>query len=873
MLQQEWLGQTVRIRFLITSVCFVMGVGDVVFDVLPGNGAIMIGSAFLVMLVNGAVKRADSRRALGVWTFWLMQSLDTAIMGLLTFTLGTTGYLAIPFFMFAAAAYGLGMPRASRVQLAVGCSTYLIARFLGLAGHAENFAPGLVLIETACLAVLGWLAIQGPIRYTYRVRGVRRALGALERGDFNVRLPARAMDDIGFLALSFNATAEALGNAVTALETEISERRRAEEALRQGERKLLDAERAATKIAERMEAVAQEAAHVIAADSPAALARMLGAACARVLPMDEFTFSLYDEERRTLTLVTESGVTDTVAMPIDRSLDEDVVRTRHSILSSTGRVPRSVWDGGNERGTMWEIRTPVVSGDRVLAVMVARRAQHVGYGTLDIEVFEALGVLAGSALRNIRLMNELRGSQEALSHQAYHDALTGLPNRRRFRERVAKALQGGAPDRVVVLAVDLDGFKTVNDTLGHAAGDKLLVEVADRLLNSTRGCDMVARLGGDEFAVLLENVWDEHDAVVVAERVIRTIRTPFALGDRLTVIGTSVGMARGSIRDGDAQIATSRSGGANDTMPRDPIDALMRDADLAMYRAKTLGKGRWARFEPSMHEAAAARRALEADLRLAIANGKLELHFQPIISLESDEVVGVEALARWNHPERGMIPPNDFIPIAEESGLILPMGRWVLREACRQGAIWQRERRQHAAKSPLLVTVNVSSRQLQDPRFEHDVREALAACELERGTLVLELTESAVIDPSEATRERLAALKSLGALLAIDDFGTGYSALSYLHDFPIDVLKIDRAFIDGLARGGAQGALARTILALGEALSLRTIAEGVERLEQRDSLQGMGCEMGQGYLFARPLPAAAVDALIVSGRPSEVEAL
>ncbi|MEO7963125.1 MAG: EAL domain-containing protein [Gemmatimonadaceae bacterium] len=875
LLQHEWLGQTIRIRLILAAVCFAIGAADVVFDIVPGDGFVVMANSLLVILVNEVVRRTRSERR-GAWTFWLLQTLDTLMIGVLTASLGPQGYLTLPFFMFVAVAYGLGLPRASRVQLAVGCAVYLIARVTGMSAYAERLAPGLVLTETLCLAILGYLAIKGPIRYTYRVRGVRRALGALERGDFGVRLPARAMDDIGFLALSFNATAEALGNAVTALEAEVSERTRAEEALRAGEQKLLEAERAATRIAERMEAVAQEASNVIAADSPAALGRVLNAACARVLPMDEFTFSLFDEALRTLTRVTETGVSDEPAMPIEGSLDEDVVRTQHSILSSTGRVPRSVWDGGKERGTMWEIRTPVMSGDEVLAVMVVRRAQHVGYGTLDIEVFEALGVLAGSALRNIRLMSELRGSQEALSHQAYHDALTGLPNRRRFRERLSRALETDSPDRVVVLAVDLDGFKTVNDTLGHAAGDKLLREVAARLLNATRGCDMVARLGGDEFAVLLQNVWDEQHAIVVAERIIRAIRSPFALGDRLTVVGTSVGIARGAVRDSEAgtgDLAKDATSTGSDIVPRDPIDAVMRDADLAMYRAKTLGKGRWARFEPSMHEAAAIRRAIEADLRLAIANSCLELHYQPIVSLDSDDVLGVEALARWNHSERGSIPPSEFIPIAEESGLILPLGRWVLKEACRQGAKWQAERRAHGTETPLLVAVNVSSRQLQDPRFVQDVRDALATSELARGTLMLELTESAVIDPSPLIRERLAALKGVGVLLAIDDFGTGYSALSYLHDFPIDVLKIDRAFIDGLTRGGAQGALARTILALGEALSLRTIAEGVERIEQRESLQGMGCEMGQGYFFARPLPASSLDALVVNGRSASVNAL
>ena len=869
MLQHEWLGQTIRIRFIVVAVCFVIGAADMLFDVVPGNGRVLVSNAALVALVNAAVWRSRQRGTPGAWLFWCMQLLDTLMIGMLTATLGPQGYLGIPFFMFAAAAYGLGLPRAARTQLLIGCLVYPVARVIGMHAYVGGYSTGLILTETLCLSVLGWLAIKGPIRYTYRVRSARRALAALERGDFSARLPARAMDDVGFLAISFNATAEALGNAVKALETEVTERTRAEAALRAGEQRLLRAERHATQLAERMEAVAQEAAHVIAADSPAALGRVLGAACVRVLPMDGFSFALHDAATSTLTEVTESGVSDANRVPVDGSLDEDVVRKRRSIVSSSGRVPRNSEDGGDGAAAMWEVRTPVMSGDDVLAVMAVRKAQHEGYGTLDIEVFEALGVLAGSALRNIRLMSELRGSQEALSHQAYHDALTGLPNRLRFRERLARALAMGAPERVVVLAVDLDGFKTVNDTLGHGAGDRLLVEVSARLLNATRGCDMVARLGGDEFAVLLQNVRDEQDAIVVAERIIRAVRSPFALGDRLTVVGTSVGLARGAARivprEGDPAAVSRQTPAGVEGSPREPIDALMRDADLAMYRAKTLGKGRWARFEPSMHEAAAALRALEADLRLAVANGGLSLHYQPIIALGSEEVVGVEALVRWTHPERGAVAPLDFIPIAEASGLIHPLGRWVLREACRQGALWQAARRDRGVSTPLLVSVNVSSRQLQDARFEQEVRSALRATGLEPGTLMLELTESAVIDPTDVTRVRLAALKAAGVLLAIDDFGTGYSALSYLHDFPIDVLKIDRAFIDGLAHGGAQGALARTILALGDALSLRTIAEGVERDDQRQCLQGMGCEMGQGYHFARPLPPEAIGEMVTAG--------
>ena len=317
MLQHEWLGQSIRIRFIIVAVCFAIGAADMIFDAVPGNGRVMMTYSALAALVNASVLRSRHRQAPRPWLFWCMQLGDTLMMGMLTSTLGPQGYLGIPFFMFAATAYGLGLPRAARTQLLIGCLVYPGARLDGLQTSVGGTSTGLILTETLCLAVLGWLSIKGPIRYTYRVRSARRALAALERGDFAARLPARAMDDIGFLAVSFNATAEALGNAVAALETEVTVRTRAEAALRAGEQRLLQAERHATALAERMEAVAQEAAHVIAADSPAALTRVLGGACVRVLPMDGFTFALHDAVASTLTEVTERGVSDTRPVPVE----------------------------------------------------------------------------------------------------------------------------------------------------------------------------------------------------------------------------------------------------------------------------------------------------------------------------------------------------------------------------------------------------------------------------------------------------------------------------------------------------------------------------------------------------------------------------
>ncbi len=447
---------------------------------------------------------------------------------------------------------------------------------------------------------------------------------------------------------------------------------------------------------------------------------------------------------------------------------------------------------------------------------------------------------------NVRDVTERAALEAQLLHQAFHDPLTGLANRVLFRDRVSHALarEGRHPEGVVALFLDLDDFKTVNDSLGHREGDRMLSVVAGRLLNATRGCDTVARLGGDEFAVLLENARSEDDAITVADRIVTALRAPITLGGQEVQVGASIGIAR--------------------SRPEDGAEELLRNADVAMYKAKQRGKNTYEVFAPAMHAALVDRLEREAELRRAVSEGcrEFRVHYQPIVALSGGEITGVEALVRWQHPRRGLVAPLDFIPSAEATGLIVPLGRWVLREACSQAARWQAARDRMGAAAPLTITVNLSGRQLQHASIVDDVRWALDGAGLAPAALVLEITESVIMQDTQATLATLHALKSLGVRLAVDDFGTGYSSLGYLQRFPIDILKIDKAFVDGVARGGSRSALARTIVALGDSLSLHCVAEGIEEDVQWQHLKALGCGFGQGYLFARPLPANDVSALV-----------
>ncbi|HET8632047.1 MAG TPA: EAL domain-containing protein [Thermomicrobiales bacterium] len=439
---------------------------------------------------------------------------------------------------------------------------------------------------------------------------------------------------------------------------------------------------------------------------------------------------------------------------------------------------------------------------------------------------------------NSRDITERKALVEHLTHQAFHDPLTGLPNRALFLDRlghaVSRAERGQAT--VAVLLLDLDRFKVINDSLGHEAGDRLLTAVAERLRACLRPGDTVARLGGDEFTILLEDLPDAERPRLVAERILERLREPLILDGREVVVTTSVG------------IALSAPG-------QDQPENLLRNADIAMYRAKAEGKAGYQVFDPSMTAHALERLDLEHALWRAITRGEFRVQYQPIVRLDTGRVVGAEALVRWERPGRGLVPPGEFIPLAEETGLIVPLGRWVLREACRQAREWHEA---HPHHPPLAMSVNLSARQLRQPGLVDDIAAALRETGLAPQYLQLEITEHVVMGNAPAMVSRLRRLKDLGVRLAIDDFGTGYSSLSYLKRFPVDTLKIDKAFVGdlGAAAGGEDAAIVQAVLSLAHTLGLAVTAEGAETAEALGRLRALGCDLAQGYQIARPLSPA-----------------
>jgi diguanylate cyclase (GGDEF)-like protein len=439
-------------------------------------------------------------------------------------------------------------------------------------------------------------------------------------------------------------------------------------------------------------------------------------------------------------------------------------------------------------------------------------------------------------------------------NQLLRDPLTGLPSRMLFLNRLTGAverLQRRRGRHVAVLFLDLDRFKVINDSLGHTAGDKLILAVAERLRHSLRRHEMVARFGGDEFAILCEDIIDEQDAVAVAERVLRTFGMPFDLAHGETMSAASLGIALTADPDQD-------------------VEDLIRDADAAMYRAKESGGGRLMLFDEVTRQRALTRLHTERALRRAIDEQQFRVFFQPEVSVVSGAIVGLEALVRWEHPERGLLLPDEFISLAEETGLIVPIGTWVLRESCRRAAHWQAER---VADEPLVVRVNVSARQLGQPDLPALVGDVLDETGMDPAHLCLEVTESVLVEDPESSIKTLAGLRRLGVKIAVDDFGTGYSSLEYLRRFPVDCVKIDRSFVRGLPHSSEDVAIVNAVIELGHALSLSVTAEGVETSEQLSNLQLAGCDTAQGFLFSRPQHPDVVERLLLDPDAAPLEVL
>lgn len=482
----------------------------------------------------------------------------------------------------------------------------------------------------------------------------------------------------------------------------------------------------------------------------------------------------------------------------------------------------------------------------VLGRTIALPGQHKDGSEIPLEISitkvdDGSGLFFTGILRDITARKAL---EEELAHRAFHDPLTNLPNRALFLDRLTNALARASRSgrTIAVLFLDLDNFKVINDSLGHAAGDQLLVAVANRLRSCLRTGDTAARLGGDEFTVLLEDVPDLAEAIQVTERVAEALKGPFRIGQREFFVTASIGIA---LSEGGAERP----------------DDLLRNADMVMYRAKRQGKSRYAVFGPGMHDLAVERFELESDLRRGVERGEFRIVYQPKIATETGDIVGVEALVRWQHPERGLVLPDEFIPLAEETGLIRQIGAWVLRQACHQMQQW---RRQYPALRHVTLAVNLSPSQFQQPDLIDLIATTLDETGFEPHLLALEISESLVMDDCPEATETLRALKALGVQITIDDFGKGYSALSYLRKAPVDVLKIDRAFVHALGYDPSDQAIVAAMIRIGHALGLCVVAEGVETAAQLRRLQELHCDMAQGFYFSEPVPGMLLEALFAS---------
>jgi diguanylate cyclase (GGDEF)-like protein len=547
---------------------------------------------------------------------------------------------------------------------------------------------------------------------------------------------------------------------------------------------------------------------------------------------------MFDDSSGTWTAAYHRGTgTYDTTQPVHVGMAGEVRRQRKTVVIED----YSGWDNGvpevRERGFRVTVGCPVWSGSELVGALIAGTQRPGGVRDYERECLELLAAQAGAALVNADRFVERRAFEERLHHQAFHDALTGLPNRALFVDRLQHAQRRVGRDggRLAVLFLDIDRFKMINDSLGHDVGDRLLVEVAGRLSSCLRPGDTLGRYGGDEFTVLLEHV-TEQETLSVAQRILEVMRLPFDLVDREVYAGVSIGVAY-SPHDGAAD--------------HDPL----RAADLAMYQAKERGRGRWEVFQPEMAAMARGRLDNQTELARAIEREELLLHYQPIVSLHTGQVTGVEALVRWEHPRRGLVPPSDFIPLAEETGLIAPLGRWVLERACADAAIWEVE-----GVPPLQLHVNVSPAQFRHRELVDHVEKVLRQSGLPPERLTLEITESVVAEDVVAAIAIMDQIEAMGVQLALDDFGRGHSSLSSLKEFPLGQVKIDRAFVDGLAQHPEDRAIVRSVVMVAREMRMTVTAEGVETLEQLDMVRKLGCDNAQGYYLSAPLPAVGVPA-------------
>jgi diguanylate cyclase (GGDEF)-like protein len=543
----------------------------------------------------------------------------------------------------------------------------------------------------------------------------------------------------------------------------------------------------------------------------------------------------------------QGGSTDVMA-PVFLPPTDPVRHHISAIGTAFLHAPGDQW-----RGTERPIRqamTAALRGERGLIgeMTVANRlTEGTSFLGDDLRLLEMVANQAAAALENGQLeqsLSELSRLKEQLRHQAYHDSLTGLPNRALFTEQVDIRLSrsGGQPGGPipVVLFLDLDDFKVVNDTLGHSAGDRLLVLVAERVSGCIRAGDIAARLGGDEFAILLEDDPGLARAIAVANRIIDALQAPFEMQGKEIVVGGSIGIA----------VAREAEERAQD---------LLREADMAMYTAKSDGKRRLAVFDPMVHASIVARHELSTELAASVARAELAVHYQPIVDLTTLELVAVEALVRWHHPVRGLVRPEEFVRLAEENGTILELGRWVIGEACDQLVRW---RHAGVTREPIALCLNLSPVQLQQPGFIEEMEAIVARSGFDPRDLVVEMTETAMFRDSRATIAKLEWLRRQGMRIAVDDFGTGYSSLGYLRRFPVDILKIARDFVVPASSEPEEWAFAHAIVALGRTLGLTIVAEGIEEPGQLERLRELGCQLGQGFLLGRPVSAADLETVL-----------